>query len=302
MANLKRYSCSKCGGALIVDKEQEVFDCPFCGTKFDFDDFHGEDILGDGVKALRQMEFSSAKEKFEHILKDDPSNFTALRGLVFCAGHVNSQFHIRSIEKLRHRNIGKMREAISYASEKALDEDKEYFSTLSSMLDLYDEYSELSKESADLRNQQKSEISSLSDLTEKKESVAGAMTKGTDKAVDMMGSFRNDTDEGTNMLSLSAVVLIFIVAVVVCIYFLGPIGLFAAFGIAILAFLIRGVILAVIEHKKKPHKEALLEIHSDISENSRKELELSRKYDEIYLHLKDLDPTLKKEPDAKGSK
>ena len=302
MAQLKSYTCSKCGGALIVDKDQEVFDCPFCGTKFGFDDFHGQDVLGDGVKALRQMEFSSAKEKFERILKDDPSNFKALRGLVFCAGHINSPQYIQRIDKLRKCDINKMREAIPDAAEKAPENNKAYFSTLSSMLDLYDEYSEVSKESADLRNRQSSEVQSLTDLMDKKDTVAGAMSKGTDKAVDMMGKFKNETDDNTNMLAMFAVILVFVVAIIVCIYYLGPLGLFAAFGIAVLAFLIRGAILALIEHKKKPHREALKEIHSDLSEHSQKEIELSRKYDELYLRLRDLDPTLKKEPDAKESK
>ena len=139
MAQLKSYTCSKCGGALIVDKEQEVYDCPFCGTKFDFQDFHGGDVLGDAGTALRQMEFTAAKEKFERILKDDPTNFTALRGLVFCAGHINSPQYIQRIEKLKKCDIKKMREVIPHAEENALDEDKAYFTTLSSMLDLYDE-------------------------------------------------------------------------------------------------------------------------------------------------------------------
>ncbi len=87
MSQLRKYTCSKCGGALIVDKEQEVYDCPFCDTKFDFEYFHGQDVLGVAEKALLRLEFTAARGKYEMVLKRDPHNFDALRGLVFCAGN-----------------------------------------------------------------------------------------------------------------------------------------------------------------------------------------------------------------------
>jgi len=45
MANLKSYSCPKCGGVLSVDIDKYMIDCPFCGNRFSYVEFHKKDIL-----------------------------------------------------------------------------------------------------------------------------------------------------------------------------------------------------------------------------------------------------------------
>ena len=84
MSLLKSYTCSKCAGILIFDSDQEFFDCPFCGTKFNAADFHEEEIMNQAKESLRKEAFSSAKEKFNLILESDPSDFEALKGLILC--------------------------------------------------------------------------------------------------------------------------------------------------------------------------------------------------------------------------
>ena len=84
MAVLKSYTCSKCGGILNFDSDQEFFDCPFCGNKFDIVDFHEDEIMAQAEESLKQKAFSSAREKFSSVLDKDPTNFEALKGLVLC--------------------------------------------------------------------------------------------------------------------------------------------------------------------------------------------------------------------------
>ena len=86
MRDLVSYTCSSCGGALTVDKSQEVYECPFCGNAYDFVQMHHDELLKDAETNMRQMEFTSAKEKYSAILESDPQDYYALRGLVLCSG------------------------------------------------------------------------------------------------------------------------------------------------------------------------------------------------------------------------
>lgn len=294
MSQLRKYTCSKCGGALIVDKEQEVFDCPFCNTKYDFVDFHGQDVLGDAEKALHRMEFVAAKEKYEMILKRDPHNFAALRGLVFCAGRITAPQYIQRIEKLRKCNIPKMRETIPFAKEKALEEDKEYFIRLSSMLDLYEEFSELDKELSELNTKNKREMGTIMNLTDRKASVNDPFSM-TDESY----SDKSSAEQNADMLSekhalMAFLVLLFLAGLCICVYSFGSLGFLIAVGAVLLVLLIRVLSSFFLEKAKEPHRQALHEIHGDMSENAKRVRELSQKYEESYFELKKLDPTARK--------
>lgn len=290
MSQLRKYTCSKCGGALIVDKEQEVFDCPFCGTKFDFEDFHGQDVLGDAGKALHQMEFTAAKEKYEMILEKDPHNFTALRGLVFCAGRINAPQYIQRIEKLRKCNIPKMREALSFAIENALEEDKEYFVRLSSMLDLYEEFSELDKENSELNTQNKREMQKIMKLMDRKDSIGNPFSAEDESYPDMISALENGDTQSSTHLLLPFLIILFLAGLLVCLFYFGPLGILVAVGAILLFLLIRAIISFFIEKAKNPHRKVLQEIHEDMSENTERVRELSKKYEESYFDLKKLDP------------
>ena len=50
MAELKSYSCPKCGGFLDVDRDRDTFDCPFCGASFNVLDFHREELIDEARK------------------------------------------------------------------------------------------------------------------------------------------------------------------------------------------------------------------------------------------------------------
>ena len=72
MATLKSYTCSKCAGFLMFESVQEIFDCPFCGNRYDIVDFHAGEVLDQAKACLKQKSFDAAKEKFDQVLDNDP--------------------------------------------------------------------------------------------------------------------------------------------------------------------------------------------------------------------------------------
>lgn len=78
MAVLKSYSCPKCGSSLEVDRDRDVFDCPFCGNHFTVLDFHRDDLLAEARKLVYDGQKSQALEKYEYLLKIKPNDFDLL--------------------------------------------------------------------------------------------------------------------------------------------------------------------------------------------------------------------------------
>ena len=136
MRELVRYLCSSCGGALIVDRHQGVYDCPFCGNAFDGAAMHRDEILADAENNLKQREFHSAKEKFDSILANDPNDFDALRGLVLCAGKLPSVNTLRKPDKVNDGDTEGFKKALDDIRKRAREEDLPYFEKMSEMLDI----------------------------------------------------------------------------------------------------------------------------------------------------------------------
>ena len=90
MKGLRSYSCLKCGGILNVDRGQELYDCPFCGTGFETVDFHRSDLMNQADDLLFHSDFRRAKEAYQDILSKQPGDFDALLGLVLCSGSITS--------------------------------------------------------------------------------------------------------------------------------------------------------------------------------------------------------------------
>ena len=134
MAVLKSYTCSKCGGVLNFDSDQEFFDCPFCGERFDVADFHADELFSQAEESLKQKAFSSAKEKYSAILEKEPDNFEALRGSVFSRLEIASFDDIKDSEKLRKLNLVGADKALDAAISAADVEDKAYFQKFSELI------------------------------------------------------------------------------------------------------------------------------------------------------------------------
>ena len=90
MSKLQSYTCAKCGAVLSVDKLQGQMACPFCGNEFDYIDFHREDLIRQANDCLARGAYTAAKEKFNTVLRNDPSDVEAYRGLILCAAKIQS--------------------------------------------------------------------------------------------------------------------------------------------------------------------------------------------------------------------
>lgn len=133
MAVLKSYTCSKCAGILIFDSDQEIFDCPFCGTRFSSVDFHGKELLSQADACLERREFGAAKEKCKAILAEDPRSFHALRGMLLSTLMVSSEKELSDISTLKRANLDRIRNEIDNARDFSGKSNTEYFDAISKM-------------------------------------------------------------------------------------------------------------------------------------------------------------------------
>ena len=138
MSLLKSYTCSKCAGVLMFDSEQEFFDCPFCGTKFDAIDFHEKEVMSQAEESLREKAFSSAKEKYNLILEKNPCDFEALKGLILCEIKVTSLEALESPDTFDSVDIVSLKNLITRLKKQASIKDADFFSQLTSLIDLSD--------------------------------------------------------------------------------------------------------------------------------------------------------------------
>lgn len=150
MRELVRYVCSSCGGALIVDRNQGVYDCPFCGNAFDGAVIHRDEVLSDAENNLKQREFHSAKEKFDSMLDGDPHDFDALRGWVLCAGKLPSVNTLRKPDKVSECDLANFKKALDDVLKKAPEEYLPYFEKLSEMHGIASDYKKLADKKRDL--------------------------------------------------------------------------------------------------------------------------------------------------------
>lgn len=150
MAVLKSYTCSKCAGVLVFDSDQKFFDCPFCGTRFNAVDFHGEEIISQAQACLEQKEFSTAQTKFKAILADRPHNFTALQGLVFSTAKASSVNDLQDPGFMGKCNMTALKNEIEFAQNNAGQPNAGYFDILSDMADLVSDMKKYEKEKAEI--------------------------------------------------------------------------------------------------------------------------------------------------------
>ena len=138
MATLKSYTCSNCAGILMFDSDQEFFDCPFCGTKFNAVDFHDDEIKAQAEESLKKEAFSSAKEKYNLILENDPSNFEALKGLILCEIKAASLESLNTPGIFDSVDIVSLKNLITRLKKQASVKDSAFFDQLMKLIDLSD--------------------------------------------------------------------------------------------------------------------------------------------------------------------
>lgn len=137
MALLKSYTCTKCGGVLNFDEDQEIFECPFCGQEFNFTDFHRDELLSQAAKCLKELRYVTAKEKYDVLLSKNPRDFEALRGMVLAEGRLSSLEALDSPDNIRDCDLEAAVKAADDAG-KTVDGSSEiqYFERLTRLLEL----------------------------------------------------------------------------------------------------------------------------------------------------------------------
>ena len=137
---IKKHQCPSCGGSLIIDNDKQMYHCSFCGSAFDYEYFREDQMIQMGKKYLSQKEFEAVTEAYRFLLKKDPHDFLALRGLMLAAAHLkNMDDLIRAdLSNSFSYDAGLVSDAVEGASEK----DKKYFKQLKK---IYSDMKEISK-------------------------------------------------------------------------------------------------------------------------------------------------------------
>ena len=151
MAIIKSNVCNMCGGLLDIDLDRQVYICPFCGVTFDYEYFRKDNVLEIAKKSIIRREFGAAEDAFSYMLKKDPHNFEALRGLILCKCRWTSLTPmLREGEVFLQPNDPVLINAI----ENCKPEYKEYFNQIQQALNVLQSYrkerSELAKISSDM--------------------------------------------------------------------------------------------------------------------------------------------------------
>ena len=145
MPILQSHDCLKCGAALAVDTEKQLYVCPYCGKTYKYEYFAEGNLLEFAYEALFRRDFDTAKDAFSFMLAKEPDNFSALRGHLFASYQISSleQFDILK-NKLNSDN--KDLQACLQNTEAG---GREYFTALQKAGDLAVEYKEkLAKQNA----------------------------------------------------------------------------------------------------------------------------------------------------------
>ena len=146
MAVLKSYTCSKCAGVLIFDSDQEFFDCPFCGNKFNVVDFHGDEILSQAKECLAKKSFDVASDKFNSMLENEPENFEALLGTILCELRIRSIKELSDRKVFEGRDLSKVKKLIINAKKQTPSGESKFFGKIMEIINLHEKLSKLDKE------------------------------------------------------------------------------------------------------------------------------------------------------------
>ena len=300
MRDLVSYTCSSCGGALTVDKSQEVYECPFCGNAYDFVQMHHDELLKDAETNMRQMEFTSAKEKYSAILESDPQDFYALRGLVLCSGPVISTESFKKPEKLTDCSFDQMKDCLNKVKEQAKEADQPYFEKLCELVDLAQKHKAASEEKARLSGESNRRFGEIVEVElEREEANEEAWEKAKSAgrviaAVTSKHSYGDDDSRGVYGLVIGGFTII-----IVLIYFLSLWAFAVIAGVA-------AIVIAVLIFNKRSDEKRQAEISEQMKVNNGKRgavatelAETGNKYSQAYRALVKMEPKTNKAAEVK---
>ena len=161
MAIIKSNICDMCGGLLDIDIDRQVYICPFCGVTFDYEYFRKDNVITIAKTALKRREYGSARDAYEYMLKKDPHNFEALRGLILCKCRwVSMTPLLKSSEVF----LSAQEPALINAINNCLPEHKEYFLLIQQAINILSDYRTSRSELANLENDRLIAIKRIHDI------------------------------------------------------------------------------------------------------------------------------------------
>ncbi len=120
---IKQHQCPSCGGSLRIDSDKQMYHCTFCGSTYDYEYFREDRIHEAGETYLSRGEFMATTEAYEFMLKKDPHDFLALRGLMLAAAHLTDMSELDQVNK----EFDYDSKIVDRVIENASEEDKKYF-------------------------------------------------------------------------------------------------------------------------------------------------------------------------------
>lgn len=120
---IKKHQCPSCGGSLRIDSDKQMYHCTFCGSTYDYEYFREDRVHKAGETYLSRGEFMATTEAYEFMLKKDPHDFLALRGLMLAAAHLTDMSELDQVNESFSYDAQMVNRVIGNASE----DDKEYF-------------------------------------------------------------------------------------------------------------------------------------------------------------------------------
>ena len=157
ISKIKKHQCPSCGGSLRIDRDKQMYHCTFCGSSYDYEYFRQDRIHEAGETYLSRGEFMATAEAYEFMLKKDPHDFLALRGLMLTAAHITSMDELD--REVVSDDFSYDTEMVNEAIENASEEDKGYFTELArvysekkKLVDMSEEIEELRKKKDDINS------------------------------------------------------------------------------------------------------------------------------------------------------
>ena len=157
-SKIRKHQCPSCGGRLRIDSEKQVYHCTFCGSSYDYEYFWEDQLHDAGETYLSRGEFMATTEAYEFMLKKDPHDFRALRGLMLTAAHITDMNELD--KEVVSDQFSYDSQMVNDVIESALDEDKGYFIELARVYSEKKKLVEYTKEIEDLR-EKKSNVTSI---------------------------------------------------------------------------------------------------------------------------------------------
>ena len=253
---IKQHQCPSCGGSLRIDSDKQMYHCTFCGSTYDYEYFREDRIRVAGETYLSRGEFMATTEAYEFMLKKDPHDFLALRGLMLAAAHLTDMSELDQVNK----EFDYDSKIVSQVIENASEEDKKYFTEFANV---YAEKKRLGDCSEEIEN-----------LLKKKNNI-NSFIKQNSMAV--FGNSKTNDDSITGFIAMWVGIAVFMLITLVFAKLLvdayaSNSGLADFFLIFVIFFGALSLILIVVN---------ILSFHSDMKKIKKMQTVNAEPYDEV---------------------